>query len=146
VFRTPGVAMVQSITRPLGTPLDHTSLGFAMSAQSSAQVQNLPFQQARADDLLKQVDEISKSIEILHQQYALTDQQYTLQQQATAATDEQVTAFRETSETIKELRDKVANFDDFFRATTSIGSRTASTSRCVRRSARCSTLSTAWMR
>jgi RND superfamily putative drug exporter len=115
VFRTPGVAMVQSITRPLGTPLDHTSLGFAMSAQSSAQVQNLPFQQARADDLLKQVDEISKSIEILHQQYALTDQQYTLQQQATAATDEQVTAFRETSETIKELRDKVANFDDFFR-------------------------------
>ncbi|MCB0936393.1 MAG: MMPL family transporter, partial [Mycobacterium sp.] len=33
VFRTPGVAMVQSITRPLGTPLDHTSLGFAMSAQ-----------------------------------------------------------------------------------------------------------------
>ena len=44
VFRTPGVAMVQSITRPLGTPLDHTSLGFAMSAQSSAQIQNLPFQ------------------------------------------------------------------------------------------------------
>lgn len=108
VFRTPGVAMVQSITRPLGTPLDHTSLGFQMSAQSSAQIQNLPFQQARADDLLKQVDEISASIGLLQQQYAL-------QQQATAATDEQVRAFRETSETVKELRDKVANVDDFFR-------------------------------
>ncbi|MFM9034704.1 MAG: RND family transporter, partial [Mycobacterium sp.] len=108
VFRTPGVAMVQSITRPLGTPLDHTSLGFQMSAQSTAQIQNLPFQQARADDLLTQVNEISKSITLLQQQYVL-------QQQAAAATDEQVSAFRETSETVKELRDKVANFDDFFR-------------------------------
>jgi putative drug exporter of the RND superfamily len=115
VFRTPGVAMVQSITRPLGTPLDHTSLGFAMSAQSAAQLQNLPFQQARADDLLRQIEEISRSITLLQQQYALTEQQYALQQQATAATDEQVTAFRETSEQIKELRDKAANVDDFFR-------------------------------
>ena len=115
VFRTRGVAMVQSITRPLGTPLDHTSLGFQMSAQSAAQVQNLPFQQARADDLVQQVQEISKSITLLQQQYGLQQQQYTLQEQAAAATDEQVTAFRETSAQIKELRDKVANFDDFLR-------------------------------
>ena len=108
VFRTPGVAMVQSITRPLGTPLDHSSLGFQMSAQSAAQIQNLPFQQARADDLLKQIAEISRSITLLQKQYDL-------QQQAAAATDEQVTAFRETSETIKDLRDKIANVDDFFR-------------------------------
>ena len=108
VFRTPGVAMVQSITRPLGTPLDHTSLGFAMSAQSSAQIQNLPFQQARADDLLEQVAEISKGINLLREQYVL-------QQQASAATDEQAAAFRETVDTVKELRDKVANVDDFFR-------------------------------
>ncbi len=115
VFRTPGVAMVQSITRPLGTPLDHSSLGFQMSAQSSAQIQNLPFQQARADDLLEQVAEISRSITLLQDQYALQERQYELQQQATAATDEQVTAFRETSAQIKDLRDKVANVDDFFR-------------------------------
>jgi RND superfamily putative drug exporter len=108
VFRTPGVAMVQSITRPLGTPLDHTSLGFQMSAQSSAQIQNLPFQQARADDIARQIAEISESITLLQQQY-------TLQQQAAAATDEQAAAFSETVETVKELRDKVANFDDFFR-------------------------------
>jgi RND superfamily putative drug exporter len=115
VFRTPGVAMVQSITRPLGTPLEHTSLGFAMSAQSSSQINNLPFQQARAEDLVKQVGEISRSITLLQQQYQLQGQQYELQEQAAAATDEQVRAFRETSETIKELRDKVANVDDFFR-------------------------------
>ncbi|HRD13024.1 MAG TPA: MMPL family transporter [Mycobacterium sp.] len=108
VFRTPGVAMVQSITRPLGTPLDHTSLGFAMSAQSSAQLQSLPFQQARAADLARQVAEISNSITLLQQQYAL-------QQRATAATDEQAAAFRETVATVRELREKVANFDDFIR-------------------------------
>ncbi len=115
VFRTRGVALVQSITRPLGTPLDHTSLGFQMSAQSAAQLQNLPFQQARADDLVQQIQEISKSITLLQQQYALQQQQYTLQEQAAAATDEQVTAFRETSEQIRELRDKIAYVDDFFR-------------------------------
>jgi len=108
VFRTPGVAMVQSITRPLGTPLDHTSLGFQMSAQSSAQIQNLPFQQARADDIARQIAEISQSITVLQQQYAL-------QQQAASATDEQAAAFRDTVATVEELRDKVANFDDFFR-------------------------------
>lgn len=108
VFRTPGVATVQSITRPLGTPLDHTSLGFQMSAQSSAQIQSLPFQQARAADLAKQVTEITNGIELLQQQYAL-------QAQAAAATDEQAAAFGKTVETVKELRDKIANFDDFFR-------------------------------
>jgi RND superfamily putative drug exporter len=108
VFRTPGVAMVQSITRPLGTPLDHTSLGFAMSAQSSAQLQSLPFQQARAADLARQVAEISKSISVLRAQYEL-------QKQASAATDEQAAAFRDTVATVKDLRDKVANLDDFFR-------------------------------
>ena len=108
VFRTPGVAMVQSITRPLGTPLDHTSLGFAMSAQSSAQLQSLTFQQARAGDLARQIAEISNSITLLQQQY-------TLQQRATAATDEQAAAFRETVATVRELREKVANFDDFIR-------------------------------
>ena len=34
VFRTPGIAMVQSITRPLGGPVDHTSIPFQISAQS----------------------------------------------------------------------------------------------------------------
>ena len=115
VFRVPGVAMVQSITRPLGTPLDHTSLGFAMSAQSSAQLQALPFQQARAADLARQIQEINTSIDLLKQQYGLQQRQYDLQQQSTAVTDEQVRAFRETSQTIKELRDKVSNVDDFFR-------------------------------
>ncbi|MBB3601140.1 RND superfamily putative drug exporter [Mycolicibacterium sp. BK556] len=108
VFHTPGIAMVQSITRPLGTPLDHTSLAFQISAGSLSQINNLPFQQARAADLVKQVSEIDTSINILRQQY-------TLQQQSSEATNEQVEAFHKTVEVAQDLRNKIANFDDFFR-------------------------------
>ncbi len=108
IFHTPGIAEVQSITRPLGTPLDHTSLGFQLSAQSAGQIENLPFQQARAGDILKQVAEIDTSIDTLKKQLAL-------QQQANAATDEQAQAFHDTVAIAQDLRNKIANFDDFFR-------------------------------
>ena len=108
VFHTDGIAQVQSITRPLGTPLDHTSIPFQISAGNGAQLNNLPFQQARSADLLKQVEVINTSINILRQQYAL-------QQQSSAATNDQTKAFAQTVATAQDLRDKIANFDDFLR-------------------------------
>ena len=51
---------------------------------------------------------INNSIDILRQQYAL-------QQQSSAVTDEQTKAFQQTVATAQDLRDKIANFDDFFR-------------------------------
>ena len=108
IFHTPGIALVQSMTRPLGTPLDHSSIPFQISAQSFAQIENLKYQQDRAADLLKQAAEIDKTIAILQQQYAL-------QQQSAAATREQTEAFHNTVATVNDLRDKIANFDDFFR-------------------------------
>jgi RND superfamily putative drug exporter len=108
VFHTDGIAQVQSITRPLGTPLDHTSIPFQISTQSASQINNLPYQQARASDLLNQVDVINKSIDVLRAQYAL-------QQQSSDVTHEQSKAFQDTVATAQDLRDKIANFDDFFR-------------------------------
>ncbi|MGV0794335.1 MMPL/RND family transporter [Mycolicibacterium sp. XJ1819] len=108
VFHTDGVAQVQSITRPLGTPLDHTSIPFQISAQSAAQINSLPFQKDRAADMLRQVGVINDSINILRQQYAL-------QEQSSAITHEQSEAFAQTVATAQDLRDKIANFDDFFR-------------------------------
>jgi uncharacterized membrane protein YdfJ with MMPL/SSD domain len=52
VFHVPGIAQVQTITRPLGTPIDHSSLGFQVSTQSATQQENLTYQRDRADDLL----------------------------------------------------------------------------------------------
>ena len=37
IFHVPGIAQVQTITRPLGTPLVHSSLAFQISAQSASQ-------------------------------------------------------------------------------------------------------------
>jgi RND superfamily putative drug exporter len=108
IFHTDGISQVQSITRPLGTPLDHTSIPFQISAGNSASINNLPFQQARAGDLLKQVGVIDDTIGVLRQQYAL-------QKQSSAVTHEQSEAFQQTVATAQDLRDKIANFDDFFR-------------------------------
>ncbi|MEM6109708.1 MMPL family transporter [Mycobacterium sp. 050272] len=108
VFHVPGVAQVQTITRPLGTPLVHSSLAFVVSNSSAAQQQNLTYQRDRADDALKQANELSKTIDILRQQFVL-------QQQLAGTTHDETESFRDTLATIKDLRDKIANFDDFFR-------------------------------
>ncbi|MBV9350210.1 MAG: MMPL family transporter [Mycobacterium sp.] len=108
VFHVPGIAQVQSITRPLGTPLDHSSIPFQISQQSVGQVQNLKYQLDRARDLLTQAAELNKTIGILQQQYAL-------QQQLAAATHDETQKFHETLALISDVRDKLANFDDFFR-------------------------------
>jgi RND superfamily putative drug exporter len=108
VLHTPGISLVQSITRPLGTPISHSSIPFQISAQSASQIMNLGYQQDRAADLLKQAGDISNTIDILKQQLAL-------QQASSAATHEQTEAFHQTVQTVDDLRDKIANFDDFFR-------------------------------
>jgi putative drug exporter of the RND superfamily len=108
VVHIPGIAQVQSITRPLGAPLDHSSIAFQISQQSVGQVQNLKYQMDRAQDLLRQSGELTKTIGILQQQYAL-------QQQLAGATHDETKKFHETLAIISEVRDKLANFDDFFR-------------------------------
>jgi RND superfamily putative drug exporter len=108
VFHVPGIAQVQSVTRPLGAPLDHSSLAFQISAQSANQIQNLPYQRDRANDLLRQAGEVSKSIDLLKQQY-------TLQQELATTTHDEAEAFHSTVATLSQLRDKIANFDDNFR-------------------------------
>ncbi|MCV7192522.1 RND family transporter [Mycolicibacterium brumae] len=108
VLHTRGIALVQSITRPLGTPITHSSIPFLLSAQSAGQVMNLSAQQEQSANMLSQAGEISKSIETLRQQLAL-------QTKSAEATDAQVQAFHETVKTVDGLRDKLADFDDFLR-------------------------------
>jgi putative drug exporter of the RND superfamily len=108
VFHVSGIAQVQGMTRPLGTPIDHSSIAFQISMQSASQIENLQYQKDRAGDLLKQADELAKTIHILQQQYAL-------QQQLAAATHDETQKFHETLALIADVRDKLANFDDFFR-------------------------------
>ncbi len=108
VFHVPGIAEVQAMTRPLGTPIVHSSIPFQISMQSVGQLQNLKYQKDRAADILTQAAEMAKTIDIFRRQYAL-------QQQLAAATHDQTESFHETVATMNDLRDRLANFDDYFR-------------------------------
>jgi putative drug exporter of the RND superfamily len=108
VFHVPGIAQVQTITRPLGTPIDHSSLAFQISSGSAGQQENLQYQRDRANDLQRQAGELAKTIDILKQQYVL-------QQQLATTTHSEAQSFHDTITTIQDVRDKVANFDDFLR-------------------------------
>jgi putative drug exporter of the RND superfamily len=58
VFHVPGIARVQNITRPLGTPIDHSSVPFQISMQSSQTIENLKYLKDRMADLVKISDEL----------------------------------------------------------------------------------------
>jgi RND superfamily putative drug exporter len=108
VFHLPGIARVQTITRPLGTPIEHTSIPYQVGMQGITTQLNQSYSEDRTADLLGQANDISATIDILRQQLAL-------QQVSADATHQQTQAFHDTITTVNELRDKIANFDDFLR-------------------------------
>lgn len=108
IFHLPGIGRVQTITRPLGTPLDHATLAFLMSAQSAGRIQTQHYQDEQAQNLLKQADELRKTMATLHQQMQVTQDLSNTTHQTTLLT-------KETVQITEQLRDNIANFDDFFR-------------------------------
>lgn len=108
IFRVPGISRVQAITRPSGTTMDHTTIPFRLSMQNAGQVQSLHYQRARMNDLLTQADEMAKTI-------ALTRRMYELSSQLADNTHRMVGDTIEMQQITNELRDKIADFDDFWR-------------------------------
>ncbi|UGU30012.1 MMPL family transporter [Mycolicibacterium smegmatis] len=108
VLRTQGIAMVQSITRPLGIPIQHSSIPFQTAIQGQTSNLNLPFQRAQLDNQLKMVEATNQSIAIMEKQYELSLRQ-------TKLTQDSAEKSRELLEVTKQLRDNIANFDDQFR-------------------------------
>ena len=72
VMHTEGIAMVQNITRPLGIPIQHSSIPFQTSIQGQTSNMNLPFQRDQLDNLLKMADATQVSIDIMEKQYQLS--------------------------------------------------------------------------
>jgi RND superfamily putative drug exporter len=108
VMHTEGIAMVQNITRPLGIPIQHSSIPFQTSIQGQTNNMNLPFQRDQLANQLKTIDETNRSIDILEQQYQLSLEQTKLTQDSAAKSQDLL-------QTTEELRDNIANFDDQFR-------------------------------
>ncbi len=108
IFRVPGISRVQGITRPEGTPIEHTSIPFLISMQNAAMVQNMEFMKARMNDMLMQADSLARQIAIMKHLYAL-------QQQITAIAHHTVGLTIELQAIVDEVEDRISNFDDFFR-------------------------------
>jgi RND superfamily putative drug exporter len=108
IFRVPGIARVQSITRPLGPPMEHGSVPFQISAQAVSMNENLQFLKARLGDVQTMTDHLTSMIGIMRHMHDLSVQLA----DATHAGD---VAAQDMSATTAELRDQIADFDDFFR-------------------------------
>ncbi|WP_046300132.1 RND family transporter [Mycobacterium sp. UM_Kg27] len=88
IFAVEGVAMVQGVTRPEGTPLGHTSIPFLLSMQNAGQMQNLDFVKSRVADMRQQADDLEGTIASLQRMYALMQQLGTSTQHATGVSRE----------------------------------------------------------
>lgn len=108
VFRVPGVARVQAITRPSGTPIEHTSIPFIISMQGAGQMQNMKLLKDRMDDMLTQADEMGTTIVTMKNMYSLMTE-------LSGVTHDMVTDMNDLQGTIHDMRDHIADFDDFFR-------------------------------
>lgn len=108
VFRVPGISRVQGITRPEGTPIGHTSIPFLLSLQNATMLQDMKYMKERVNDMLKQADDMTKMIGIMQHQYSLV-------QQINATTHHTFGITKEITAITDELRDHVADFEDFWR-------------------------------
>ena len=108
IFTVPGVSLVQGITRPEGTPIQHTSIPFLISMQNSAQKQSI--------DFMKQiVDQIQNGARLMDTQLVLLKRMYELQKRLTNITHITLGMTKDLAGVMGELRGALAGFDDFFR-------------------------------
>jgi putative drug exporter of the RND superfamily len=108
IFRVPGIERVQSITRPLGPPIQDGSIPFQLSVQSAPIRDNLNYLKDRIADIKKIVGDLDGTIAILKRTYDLTKQLT----DATHSTTQDVEGLQATT---NQIRDNLADFDDFFR-------------------------------
>src|SRR6478672_3542286 len=108
IFHVPGVGRVQSITRPEGTPIEHTSIPFLVSMQGTTQQMNQDFMDKVMANMLKQANDMQTSIDTMQRMQSITVQM-------AATTHSMVEKTKNMTVDIEELRDHIADFDDFFR-------------------------------
>ncbi|MDT5011688.1 MAG: putative drug exporter of the superfamily, partial [Mycobacterium sp.] len=97
IFHVPGIGRVQTITRPLGTPIEHTSIPFLISMNGTTQTMNKTYLKDRMADMLVQADEMGKTIDNMRHMLALMTQ-------LTAITHSMVQKTEQTTADTNELR------------------------------------------
>jgi RND superfamily putative drug exporter len=108
IFHIPGIARVQAITRPLGTPIDHTSIPFQISMQSTTQTLNQDYLQASMKDMLGMADQLQTMIDSMGQMISIMGD-------LSGTVHDMVDRMHGMVADVGEMRDHIADFDDFFR-------------------------------
>jgi RND superfamily putative drug exporter len=108
IFHIPGIARVQAITRPLGTPIDHTSIPFQISMQSTTQTLNQDYLQASMKDMLGMADQLQTMIDSMGQMISVMGDM-------SGTMHDMVDRMHGMVVDVGEMRDHIADFDDFFR-------------------------------
>jgi RND superfamily putative drug exporter len=108
LFRLRGIDRVQSITRPLGPPIEHGSVPFQVSVQSAPIRDNLQYLKDRIADIKTITDDLGTMIGILEHTYDLT-------RQLTEATHDSVVDIAKLEEITAGVRDNLARVNDYFR-------------------------------
>ena len=108
IFHIPGVGRVQAITRPQGTPIEHTSIPFIISMSGATQQLNMSYMQDRMKDMLKMGDDLQTTIDNMERQLEMMGRMV-------GVTHDMVTQTKKTVADTNAIRDTIANFDDFFR-------------------------------
>jgi RND superfamily putative drug exporter len=108
IIRVPGIALVQSVTRPSGRPIEHASLPYAMGAMGTKIGENIGFLRDRVADIDTLADHVKSVIES-------TERLEDITRQLSVGTH----ISRESAERLKAIsedaRDKLADYDDVFR-------------------------------
>jgi putative drug exporter of the RND superfamily len=108
VFHLRGIERVQTITRPLGAPIEHSSIPFQIAMQNSATLQTAKLQNDSMAQMLQMTDELGNTIATMEHMYGVL-------QDLTATTHSMVGKTHDMVGATDELRDHIADFDDFWR-------------------------------
>ena len=108
IFRVPGISRVQTITRPGGKPIEFSTIPAQLSLSGVNQDLNRKYLEDRMDDMLVQADEMQTTIDTMTRMMSLMGEM-------SATTSSMVAKTKNMAIDIAELRDHVADFDDFFR-------------------------------
>ncbi|HNM82972.1 MAG: MMPL family transporter [Mycobacterium sp.] len=109
IFRVPGIARVQSITRPLGYNIEHGTIPFQVAMGPVPIRDNLHYLKDRLDDILK------LSRDDLGTQIATLEHMYKVQEDLSNSISDSAQVTADTAAITDEIRDHVADFDDFWR-------------------------------
>jgi putative drug exporter of the RND superfamily len=108
LIRLPGVAMVQSITRPMGRALEHATLPYLTTTQGSGSGQQLPFNEQQNANTNQQAQINADTVRVLRKEIDFF-------QQTSDELHKTVLTVEDLQKVTQEMNEEISNLDDFFR-------------------------------